>query len=161
MLDSPLNGTGVDSAAHEVGSRLLLKPTISTHACRKTRGRAGGLPKFSFKGRATRSGIKQYGSNHWFEPHQVWLLSRSLPNWFTCRTSRQGSKSNSRNRNVRILANPATRRLHSVVPEGAPHSGPREPDMVMSDVATFARTWAAENPRSGERSYRRLPNLRT
>ena len=25
MLDFPLNGTGVDSAAHEVGSRLLFK----------------------------------------------------------------------------------------------------------------------------------------
>ena len=40
-------------------------------------------------------------------------------------------------------------------------SDAREPDMAMSDVATFARTWTAGNPRSGERSYCGLLNSRT
>ena len=37
----------------------------------------------------------------------------------------------------------------------------RDPDMVMSTVATVARPWMAQCPRSGERSYNRSPKTRT
>ena len=36
-------------------------------------------------------------------------------------------------------------------------AGTRDPDMVMSIVATVARSWIARCPRSDERSYNRLP----
>lgn len=47
ILEFPLNGTGVDSAAHEVGSRPLLEAIDFNFRRRKNKGgRAGGIPNF-------------------------------------------------------------------------------------------------------------------
>ncbi len=45
--------------------------------------------------------------------------------------------------------------------EGRWRPDTRDPDMVMSTVATVARPWMAQCPRSGERSYNRSPKTRT
>jgi hypothetical protein len=45
MLEFPYIGTGVDSAPHEVGSRLLLTEAHFNERVAESKGRAGGLPK--------------------------------------------------------------------------------------------------------------------